>query len=187
MFRELRLDLEYGDYLAVRCERYKREDMNGLEWKLHPEMQWPDVDRELAKEDESLEQYRREGGRETGDPYPETPWLNSVAKAAMIAKMDPSAVRFEIHHYAKRNNLVYSEVKKMINHAQFEALGRQIVAGKRILKEMSGDNTRMVVEYRLAIGHLENEWFKSACWLDQDGVFHINMNERAIAKIQSFF
>ena len=142
--------------------------MNGLEWKLHPEMQWPDVDRELAKEDELLEQYRRKSGRETGDLYPETPWLNSVVKVARIAKMDPSAVRFKIHHHAKPNNLVHSEVEKM-DHAQFEALGRQIVADKTNLTEMFGDNIRMAVNtiWQLAVSkaHGSNRrvgWIKMA-------------------------
>ena len=30
-FREMRLDIEYGDYLAINCERYRRSDMTGTE------------------------------------------------------------------------------------------------------------------------------------------------------------
>ena len=169
------------------CERYKRADMNETVRKLHPEMQWRDVDRELEREEKEWELFRSEGGRQRGDPYPQTPWLNSVTRAARIAKMEPADIRFEIHHYAKRNQLCHSEIKELIKNAQFEALGRQIVADKRKLNEMYEDNPRVVVEYRLAIGRLEEEWFKSSCWLGRDGAIHIDLSDKAIAKMRSFF
>ena len=47
IFREIRLDLEYGDHLAVRCQKYRANDMAGLGWELHPEVQWPQVQAEI--------------------------------------------------------------------------------------------------------------------------------------------
>ena len=118
--------------------------------------------------------------------YPETPWLASLKRAAAIANMDPDDIRFEIHYYAKRNRLVHSNVKAMINSARFGALAEQILADKRRLGQIYGDNRRSL-DYRLAIDRLEGEWFDKPSFIGNDGVVHFMPNAKAQAKTNSFF
>ncbi len=147
----MRLDLEYGDYLALACQRYRANDMAGLQWKLHPEMQWPEVDAEIEREEEVIKIWRHEGGRQAGEPRPPTPWIKSVEQAAKIANMVPEDVRFKIQHYAKRNALAHSEVKNLINNADFDLLARLILKDRKNLVEIYGNNPGRQVG--LSLGH----------------------------------
>ena len=181
-FRELRLDLEYGDYLALNCERYRSSDVTGTEWKSHPEMQWPDVDDQLTEEEKALEHYRQLLRADIADRrYPDTPWLDSIQKAAKIAQMQPEDIRFEIQYYAKRNRLAHSNVKEMVNKADFYSLASQILADKKRLGEIYGDTSR-VLDYRLAIGRLESEWYEKPSYYDKEGVLRIQLNAKGRAK-----
>ena len=140
----------------------------------------------MVKEEEELDRYRRNGGKQGGMEYPNTPWLNSIEKAATIAKMRPEDIRFEIHHYAKRNRLVHSNVKMMINKGHFGPLAHQIVNDKRRLTELYSDSRR-VIAYRLAIGRLESEWYAKRSYIDEDGEIIFQLNEKGIAKMRSLF
>jgi len=181
-FRELRLDLEYGDYLALGCQRYRASDMAGLQWKVHPEMQWPEVDAEIEREEEVLERWRHEGGRQAGEPRPPTPWIKSVEQATKIANMATEDVRFEIQHYAKRNSLAHSKIKNLINSADFYPLACQIIKDKKNLVEIYGNNPGRQVGYRLAIGRVEEEWFRSPCYIDTDGRVRYVLSEKGLKK-----
>lgn len=33
---------------SFNCEEFRRADMAGLEWKIHPEMQWPEIEVEVT-------------------------------------------------------------------------------------------------------------------------------------------
>lgn len=161
--------------------------MAGLQWKLHPEMQWPDVDAEIEREEEVIDTWRHEGARKAGEPRPPTPWINSVEQAAKIANMAPEDVRFEIQHYAKRNALAHSEVKNLINSADFDLLARQIIKDKKTLVEIYGNNPGRQVGYRLAIGRVEEDWFDQPCYIDRNGKVRYVLSDKAIKKQKAVY
>ncbi|KAL8819568.1 MAG: hypothetical protein Q9191_007709 [Dirinaria sp. TL-2023a] len=100
--------------------------------------------------------------------------------------MRPEDIRFEIHSYAKRNRLVHSNIKTMINRGDFGDLAEQIVLDKRRLTELYTDS-RKVIAYRLAIGRLEDEWYEKKSYIDDNGKIKFLLNEKGQAKMRSLF
>lgn len=90
-------------------------------------------------------------------------------------------VRFEIHHYAKRNRLVHSEVENLINDAEFDALAAQIVKDKENLSNLYGGDAQIQRQYRAAIARIEEEYFDE-CFRAQNGVFKCFLTEKAESK-----
>ena len=178
-FRDIRLDLEYGDYLAIACRKYRTNEMSDMMWKTHPEMDWQDVEAEMATEDRDMKEWIQAQRRGSSAPAPPTPWLDDLARAAARLGMKKTDVRFEIASYAKRNSLVHSNVESLILEARFAELATHIVRDKENLNKLYGDNPRIVIDYRLAIGRLESEWFNAPSFRNHDGIVRCIPSEKA--------
>ncbi|KAL8734971.1 MAG: hypothetical protein Q9181_002994 [Wetmoreana brouardii] len=184
-FREIRLHIEYGDYLAVACRKYRTEKMNNLLFKINSQMQWPEINAEIEKEEERVREWKFEGGFASGKPHPDVPWLRDTRLAADRYGMTVEDVRFEIRKYAKRNQICHSEVKKMIDRAQFQHLGEQILRDKATLNDIYGQNTGTVIDYRMAIGRIQDEYF-DRLYRDKEGFVHWRPTKKAEKIINRF-
>ncbi|KAI9823349.1 MAG: hypothetical protein M1819_001367, partial [Sarea resinae] len=130
---ELRIFLEYGDYLAVSLESLRRPTFSSSMWRLHPELNWQEVNTRLEAEEAMLTTYHK------SQPHPiiavrrDTPWLTDVYKAAQQLNIESSDLRHEIQAYAQRNSLCYNSIETLINKCDFSALGRKLLKDKAAL------------------------------------------------------
>ncbi|KAL8691833.1 MAG: hypothetical protein Q9218_003032 [Villophora microphyllina] len=67
-FWEVQLHLEYGDYLAVTYKKYQTKEIDGFLWRVHNEMQWPEVNAEMVEEEKRVRKGRDNGRSESVVP-----------------------------------------------------------------------------------------------------------------------
>ena len=116
------------------------------------------------------------------DPLPHTPYLDGLKKAATLLKLTERDARFEIAAYAKRNTLCHCSVEDMIDNADWEKLAEQIFRDKQKLIETWGDNSELVLQYRLAVGRFEDKWFEHTSYIDHGGRLRYLINDKAQQK-----
>ena len=159
---EVRLKVEYGDYLAYTCTAFKGEGMNDMIWKLQ-KLDWQAVgDRIRAEEDQQAEMKQR------GLDSTPTPYLNDVAEAASWLGYSESLVRYQILAYAERNNFCHSGIKGMAQAGHFNDLGERILEDLRSLEVIFRDRPHEQIEMRSIIELVEKEWF-FRLWFDGKG------------------
>ncbi|KAI4128307.1 MAG: hypothetical protein LQ338_002806 [Usnochroma carphineum] len=130
-FTEQRMTIDYGDYLAVSLEQYKRNDMTDLSWNGIP---WTDVAELLDNEEGAMELWLKT----SRDPKekPERPFYDAVLRAAGLKKLPPGQVVFEIKEYAKRNNQCHNGLRDLIDKAAWTELADLTARDKQRLQEI---------------------------------------------------
>ena len=157
---EIRLKVEYGDYLAVSLAKLKEPKFEGFQWKIHPKLSWVDVGRLLKKEKAEMDRHLSS----TNLPRPETPWLDDVNKAAQMLAIDEEQLIYEITWYGKRNEFCHSGIKRMIDEADFNNLADRIIADKKSLCAIFKGRPVEQIEMRNCISRIQHEWYRS-CYL----------------------
>ena len=150
---ELRMKVEYGDYLSHTCSALKAENMCDLIWKVK-KLDWQEVGRQVKKEETTrAEEQRRRL------PLSPTPYLNDIAKAADRLGHGFAIVRYQILAYAERNDFCHSGVKNMIQNGEFQELAERIVIDKRAPEIIYRGRPHDQIEMRGMIKIVEKEWF----------------------------
>lgn len=144
---ELRLNAEYGDYLASACAKFKRSDMEDIKWK-RENLNWQAVAKKLTEEEEMS----------SFSSIP-TPWVYEIEKAAKRLEYDPKLVRYQIHAYADRNNFCHSGIQGMIDNCDFQELAERIVEDRRALEVIFRGRPNNQIDMRSVIKEVEREWF----------------------------
>ena len=157
---ELRLKVEYGDYLAYSCINLKGEAMSDMIWKLE-KLDWQGVATRIRAEETT----RASRQRRRLPPTP-TPYLDDVAKAASRLGYEESLVRYQILAYAERNDFCHSGIKALIDHGWFQDLGERITEDLRSLDVIFRERPHAQLEMRRLIKLVEKEWF-SRLWVDE--------------------
>lgn len=148
---ELRLKVEYGDYLAYTCMALKGEGMSDLVWKVE-KLDWQAVAERIRTEEEV--QAERKGRRLSPTP---TPYLDDVAKAASRLGYSESLVRYQILAYADRNNYCHSGIKAMAQYGDFYDLGERILEDLRAVEVVFRDRAQEQTEMRSIIRLVEKD------------------------------
>ena len=157
---ELRMVVEYGDYLAYTQMALKADGMNDMKWKVE-KLDWQAVAEEVKKEETTLAEEKRR--RLQISP---TPYLDDIAKAAERLGYEADLIRYQILAYANRNNFCHSGIKAMIHHGDFQILAERLMEDKRSLRVIFGGRPSDQIEMRKVIKIVEKEWFDSV-WIDE--------------------
>ena len=157
---ELRMMVEYGDYLAYTCTALNRDNMSDMKWKVE-ELDWQAVAEEVQKEQATLADEKR-----YRLPISPTPYLDDIAKAAERLGYEADLIRYQIVAYANRNNFCHGGLKAMINHGDFQELAERMMEDKRTLKVIFHGRPSEQIEMRKVIKIVEREWFDSV-WIDE--------------------
>ena len=157
---ELRMVVEYGDYLAYTWTALKGDDMNEMKWKIE-KLDWQAVAEEIKKEEATLAEEKRRRL-----PISPTPYLDDIAEAAQRLGYEVNLVRYQIVAYADGNNFPHSGLKAMIHHGDFLDLAERIMEDKKSLKVIFQGRPSEQIEMRKIIKIVEKEWF-DAVWIDE--------------------
>ena len=178
---EIRMMVEYGDYLAHTCTALKGNNMNDMKWKVD-KLDWQAVAEEVRKEEGTLAEERREGL-----PISATPYLDDITKAAQRLGYEVSLVKYQIKAYADRNNFCHSGLKTMIQYGDFQQLAERLMEDKRSLELIFQGRPTEHIEMRKVIKIVEKEWFRSL-WIDEtrrERPMKWVLTEKGIAKMMS--
>lgn len=176
---EVRMWLEYGDYLAIHCEQINQRDMRDLLWKTTERCDWQEVARRIKIGEDCL-QYHSEHPE---SPVPDTPWINDVKTAADRKGLDAEQTMFEIKGYADRNAAGHIGIGRMIDECNWQALAERIEYDKATMNTVFANDHGKGVRMRLAVGKVAKAWFKRTGW-DNGRVFCI-LNEHAVKKTKA--
>ena len=113
---EIRMVMEYGDYLALQCEALNQGDMRRLLWKTTTGCDWKIVANKLREEEKALDIHQEN----PNSPVPETPWLNDIKTAVERKGLNLDQTIFEIKGYGDRNAMAHIGIERMID----ECVGR---------------------------------------------------------------
>lgn len=158
---EIRMKVQYGDYLNYACKEPKAEGMATMKWKVD-KLNWQAIAENILEEEERQEE---EKARRTF-PLSPTPYVDDVAKAAERLGCEPRMVRYQILQYAERNNFCHSGISEMIDEARFKALAETIVEDKRALSVIFRGRPGDQIGMRNTIVMIEREWFVKL-WVDE--------------------
>ena len=156
---ELRMKVEYGDYLAYTCEALRGNNMNDMRWKLQ-KTDWQAVAKQINAEAKT-----KADQKSRRLPISPTPYLDDIAKAAARLGYDVDLVKYQILAYADRNNICHTGLKAMINHCDFGELAERIIEDLRSLEVIFQGKPQAQIEMRSIIKIVEREWF-DAVWID---------------------
>ena len=176
---ELRLKVEYGDYLAPTVAALKAEDMGDMVWKVK-RIDWQEVGRQVRQEEATrAEEERRRL------PLSPTPYLDDIAKAAAGLGYDFAIVRYQILAYADRNDFCHSGVKNMIQQGEFQELAERIMEDKRALEIIYRGRAHDQIEMRGVIKIVEKEWFDTLFVDERKGrVVRFVLSGRGVEKMR---
>ena len=176
---ELRMKVEYGDYLSHTCSALKAENMGDMIWKVK-KLDWQEVGRQVKKEETTrVEEQRRQL------PLSPTPYLDDIAKAADRLGHDFAIVRYQILAYAERNDFCHSGVKNMIQNGEFQELAERILIDKRALEIIYRGRPHDQIEMRGVIKIVEKEWFDTLFVDERKGrVARFILSDRAVEKVR---
>ncbi|KAL6717285.1 hypothetical protein ACLMJK_005200 [Lecanora helva] len=152
---EVRLRIEYGDYLALAWRHLKSNDMGDMQWKVD-NLDWQQVAARICEEESIMEEEEARCLKTRSA----TPYLTSVKEAAAGLGWDEGLVRYTIVEYAKRNNLCHSGIENMVEEGYFQQLAEKIVKDKRSLERIYYGKPQDQVMMRNAIGVFQNTWFE---------------------------
>ena len=174
---EIRLTLEYGDYLSLACRKLKDKRMDEMQWRVD-RVDWTEAAQKIREEEEiALEEEQRHRTIKTPTPY-----LDSIREAAQILGLTEKAVRFQIVGFGERNDMCHSHLEAMILKGSFHTLAEKIVEDKKGLDIIYQNRPNDQIEMRVAIGSLANEWFKRI-W-EADGRVHWTPTQEMINRIE---
>lgn len=190
---ELRIRVEYGDYLAMACTDLKKlkrplgpngEDNGYFGWK---RVQWQQVASELLREE--AEAREREQLGLPPDNNVVMKWTETIAEASKILGYEARIIRYQILAYAERNNVCHNGIQSMVNNAEFDDLAMQIVEDKAALNAIyEGTRPRDQIDLRGVIGRVQSMWFEHIrvnTW--EDGSLHLTsiLSQKAVDKTKS--
>ena len=179
---ELRMMVEYGDYLAYPCTAFKGDNISDMKWKVD-KLNWQAVAEKVKKEETTLAEEKRRRL-----PISPTPFSDDIAKAAQRLGYEVSMVRYQILAYADRNNFCHRGLKTMIHHGDFQILAERIMEDKMSLKIIfRGRRPSERTEMRNIIKIVEKEWF-DAVWIDEarrERPVKFRPSDKGIAKMMS--
>jgi len=158
---EIRMEVEYGDYLKEAYKALKTENMATMKWKVD-KLNWQATAEKILEEEERRAE---EEGRRIS-PLSATPFVDDVIKAAEKLGCEPRLVRYQILRYAVRNNFCHSRISEMIDECDFRVLAENMVEDKRALGVIFSGRPGEQIEMRNTIGMVEKEWF-SKLWVDE--------------------
>ena len=151
---EIRMKVEYGDYLAYACVSLTTESMNDLAWKID-RLDWQEVAERIEKEEATKAEQKAR--RIALSP---TPYLDDIAKAATRLGHDFDLVRYQILAYAERNNFCHGGLKAMIDLGHFQELAKRLVEDKKALEVIFQGKSHDQIQMRAVIKTVEKEWFE---------------------------
>lgn len=181
---EMRLEIEYGDYLAESLKGLKKDQFDeairgkALFWRANGD--WQSIAEILDDELQAIS--RRQNSIRLGfldDPIPATPCLDDIRHAATKLGIDAAQILFEIRSYAARNATCHTGIKGMIQGCQWQKLAEQICNDKKWLSKIFEGRTEAQVRMRITIGKIESMWFDE-CWMDEDGQVICRISEAAV-------
>ena len=157
---ELRLNAEYGDYLAYACTSLKGNNMNDMIWKVE-KMDWQAVAQRILEEESTMANEKRRRL-----PLSPTPYLDDIAKAADRLGCDTAMIRYQIIAYADRNSFCHSGIKEMIAQGYLQDLAERIIEDLRSLDTIFRDRPHEQIEMRRLVKVVEKEWFVRV-WVEE--------------------
>src|SRR3954447_26627874 len=122
---EVRLRIDYGDYLALNLSEVKSSQFRWLRLE-GEEDGWVAIGRGTA----GARRRRWGDGPRLKDqstdqlPRPPTPLLNDIKRAADVLKTESEQLLFGIHAYAGRNSLCGSRLKSFVDGYKWENLAK---------------------------------------------------------------
>ena len=131
---------DYGDYLGEHCHALRERATRIKEGapKVEGIMQgtWQSIQKDLEKEDESVEKWRKENLFRivNESPYPHTPKTNALIRTCQETDYNEENARYSIKMYGKRNQIMHSNVSQYIKDLKFDFLALQV---GRDLKEVT--------------------------------------------------
>lgn len=185
MLMEIRLMVDYGDYLAESLRQLKTSKLNGFQRRLHPSLNWQEINSNIQAERQAL--------GETGPKiWPvlintrsniKTPWLDDIEKAAAHLNTSRDQLIFEIETYAARNNLCHSRIGKLIKGAAFGDLAKHILHDKSILQLVFQDRPQEMAEWRRCIGRIQSQFFETS-YMTSGGAATCILTEEAVKRVK---
>ena len=174
---EIRMLCEYGDLMAVSVGALKNneEGYKDLIWN-QEHKDWVAVANEIQNEETMKRDYKLNMTKKV-----ETPYLDSVTKAAGLLKVQEHQILFEIKTYARRNEVCHSSIKNMIEKAQWPKLAERLVYDKSLLNKLFVDNPTDMLAMRNTIARIESRWFLKI-QQDKDGEVYFRLSKEAEAK-----
>ena len=160
------MKVEYGDYLALACNRHKGEDMARMKWKID-KLNWQEMAIKMRKEEEVQKEERK---RQLTESTP-TPFIDDVCEAARILGCNSRFIRFHILEYAERNNFCHSGIEDMIDQGSFAELVETIYEDKKNLAMLFQGRPEKCSRMLETISLVEKEWFVT---------IHCNARDRTV-------
>ncbi len=160
---ELRMWLEYGDYLALHCEQINQGDMRDLLWKTTEKCDWQEVARRITSEEKTLDDHYQN----PDSVRPETPWLDDVKTAAERKSLDLNQTIFEIKGYAARNAAGHIGIGRMLDECNWQDLAERVLYDKATMNTVFANEPKKGVMMRVAVGRLANQWFSDIWWYNE--------------------
>ena len=177
---EERLLLDYGDYLAVPCDKLTGPQFQPASRNVE-KLNWVEVAAKIKAEELALCRYKE------GIPFspmltirPPTPFLDCVSDAATWLKSSEDQVLFEIKQYAARNEGCYIGVRKMIEEGRFLDLAERYLRDEISLERAFEGRPGEQILLRKVIHDIRVEWFLFAEWID--GSLHYRLTTKGMEK-----
>ncbi|KAL8905099.1 MAG: hypothetical protein Q9207_002840 [Kuettlingeria erythrocarpa] len=156
---KLRYYADYGDYLAFLCTSFRQkcaaarvENADLLIGKT-----WCQVQKVIAKEDQSVEEHKDRHGPMAAQGRPKTPMTTAIFTACLFLDLDFDNVKYCIDWYAERNKNAHSNVTLLIRDCDWDGLGRQLWKDLNEIPNVFGaDDVRRMTE---SLGRLRDQFF----------------------------
>ena len=187
---ELRLKIEYGDYLAVNCATLKENRFQGYLWKngMGKAFDWIKVAELLFEESTSMEEWAK--APKGSKPKPPTPWLQDLERAALELGTSKDQLAFEIQYYAQRNQYCHRGIKHLLDDCDFQALAKRILADRKALRRLYIDHEDDAMNMRSALDRFQEKWFTVidegppfTYFVSQEGVLKYHRKKEAAATV----
>ena len=173
---EVRFYSQYGDYLAESLVRLKNESFNDSFWNIN-KLDWVQISTLLEEEEKCLNKWSL---RSTSTDKPDTPVTDDVASAAEQLGLKSTDFVWEIHTYAKRNLIAHSNLKYIVDRADWVRLAERTVQDLASLHQAYPGREMEQIEMRRTIENFQNEYFIFVKYIDYQVVFQINSRAKKL-------
>ncbi|KAI4240240.1 MAG: hypothetical protein L6R40_005269 [Gallowayella cf. fulva] len=125
----------------------------------HRHKDWQEINAHIEQDEARLDEHHDLRAQGHKRDIPETPWIDSVEKAAKKLDVETSQQRYVIKAYAQRNYLRHSGAKRLIEQCDWKAHAEQLNRDISRLYWLYGNDEKGYRDMRAILKRIKNQFF----------------------------
>ncbi len=154
---EIRLFVQYGDYLPESLRRRRGNDFDDMIWK-QESVDWSRVAHELEREDQAHDEYYDIWRMKNAKP--DLRFSACVSVAAHFIGISAGHLTWEIKAYARRQDTAHNETKELIAVCDWQRLADRIIKDLKLLEAAFPGREQEQIAMRKTIRAFQAEHFQ---------------------------